>query len=102
MSYRRLVRPWLFRKDPEDAHRWVMERMRRWSVGRGLARALYAVEDPRLRVSLLGVEFPRPVGLAAGLDKHGEAVPAWRHLGFGFVEVGTVTPRPQEGNPRPR
>ena len=51
---------------------------------------------------MFGLDFAHPVGLAAGLDKHGEAVPAWAALGFSFVEVGTVTPRPQPGNPRPR
>ncbi|MSP59116.1 MAG: quinone-dependent dihydroorotate dehydrogenase [Myxococcales bacterium] len=97
-----LARPWLFRRDAEEAHRLVMERLGRWRALRGLARWLLTVEDPRLRVRLFGREFANPVGLAAGLDKHAEAVDAWPDLGFGYVEIGTVTPRPQEGNPKPR
>ena len=96
------MRPWLFRMDPEDAHRLVMRRLSRWRVGGGLIERWLRVDDSRLRVSALGLDFGNPVGLAAGLDKHCEAVGAWPRLGFGFVEVGTVTPKPQEGNPRPR
>ncbi len=100
--YRALIRPWLFRHDPEDAHHFVMGLLRRWPIGCGLARRLLAVDDPRLRVEALGLSFGNPIGLGAGLDKDGEAAGAWGALGFGFVEIGTVTPRPQEGNPRPR
>ena len=60
------------------------------------------VEKPELKVKLWGLEFSNPVGIAAGFDKHGEAVQGLRDVGFGFVEVGSVTPQPQEGNPRPR
>ena len=60
------------------------------------------VDDPRLRQSLFGLSFAHPVGLAAGLDKHGTAAAAWARLGFAFAEIGTVTPEPQPGNPRPR
>ncbi len=59
-------------------------------------------ESPRLKQRLLGLSFPNPLGLAAGFDKNGEAIPALAALGFGFLEVGTVTPRAQPGNPRPR
>ena len=61
-----------------------------------------AADDPRLAVHAFGLDFPNPVGLAAGFDKHGEVADAVLRLGFGFAEVGTVTPRPQAGNPRPR
>jgi len=61
-----------------------------------------AADDPRLRAKVFGLDFPNPVGMAAGFDKHGEVPDALIALGFGFVEVGTVTPRPQSGNPRPR
>lgn len=98
----RLARPLLFRQDPEEAHEAVLHRLAHWRLGTGLAQALLAVEDPRLEVRTLGLRFPGPLGLAAGLDKHGTAVKAWSHLGFGFVEVGTVPPRAQPGNPRPR
>src|SRR3954465_11630257 len=58
--------------------------------------------DPRLKQQVFGLTFRNPIGLAAGLDKQGIALPAWSALGFGFAEIGTVTPRPQPGNPRPR
>ena len=61
-----------------------------------------APDDPRLRVRALGLDFPNPVGLAAGFDKDADVPGAMAKLGFGFVECGTVTPRPQAGNPRPR
>lgn len=79
-----------------------MHRLSGWRLGARHCESLLRVDDPRLRVSALGLDFPNPVGLAAGLDKHGEAPAAWQSLGFGFFEVGTVTPRPQAGNPPPR
>ncbi len=93
-----LARPFLFALDPESAHRLTL----------GLADAplrlglLRFARVPRHPVRVMGLEFPNPVGLAAGLDKDGEHVDALGALGFGFLEVGTVTPRPQPGNPRPR
>ena len=102
MFYKHLIRPWLFRTDPEDAHTRVMHRLAGWRFGARHCESLLRVDDPRLRVSALGLDFPNPLGLAAGLDKHGEATAAWQSLGFGFFEVGTVTPRPQAGNAPPR
>src|SRR5689334_9307156 len=61
-----------------------------------------ARDEPRLHQQAFGLNFRNPIGLAAGLDKQGAAVTAWSALGFGFAEIGTVTPRPQPGNPRPR
>ena len=90
-----LALPFARRLDPEDAHRLAL-------------RALFALpilrarDDPGLRVSAFGLEFPNPVGLAAGFDKNAEVPDAALRLGFGFVEVGSLTPRPQSGNPRPR
>ena len=90
----------LFRLDPEQAHeltlRWL-ERVQHTPLMRCLADA--RVDDP---VQLAGLRLPNRVGLAAGLDKNARCIDAWAALGFGFVEVGTVTPRPQPGNPRPR
>lgn len=103
--YRRLFKPALFRLDPEDAHHLTLRALglaSRVPVWPGLVRSLTSPADPRLRQALWGRTFTSPVGLAAGLDKNGEAVPAWAALGFGFVEVGTVTPRAQPGNERPR
>jgi dihydroorotate dehydrogenase len=91
-----LARPALFLLDPEDAHGLTI---------RGLkAMPLKAppADDPRLAVSAFGLAFPNPVGVAAGFDKQGEVADALLTLGFGHVEVGGVTPRPQAGNPRPR
>ncbi|MCU0355280.1 MAG: quinone-dependent dihydroorotate dehydrogenase [Cytophagales bacterium] len=68
----------------------------------GLFRRLYRLEDPRLEREVFGIRFPNPVGLAAGFDKNAELVSELADLGFGFIEIGTVTPRPQPGNPKPR
>lgn len=90
------VRPLLFALDAETSHRAAIA-----ALATGLhPRAPTA--DPKLRRTVMGIEFPNPVGLAAGFDKHGEVPDAALSLGFGFVEIGSVTPRPQPGNPRPR
>ena len=104
MSYQ-LLRRLLFRLDSETAHELAIRYLRflpslavldpRGWQGRSST-------DQRLRQMLLGSEFANPIGLAAGFDKNGEVVRAWPHMGFGFGEVGTVTPLPQAGNPRPR
>jgi dihydroorotate dehydrogenase len=89
-----LARPLLFALDPETAHQLAL----RFSG----AAALFARRPPACPVKAMGLEFPNPVGLAAGLDKHADHVDALAGLGFGFLELGGVTPRPQPGNPRPR
>jgi dihydroorotate dehydrogenase len=83
--------------DPERAHDLALRGLRL-----GLAGRAAIADDPALGVEVLGRRFSNPIGLAAGFDKNAVAVPALTHLGFGFVETGTVTPRPQVGNPRPR
>ena len=105
MIFERVVRPALFRiggGDAETAHdrtlRWLAAAARHPALLAAL-RARYAVGVPR---TVFGVRFPNPVGLAAGMDKDGLALAAWPALGFGFVEVGTVTWHPQPGNDRPR
>jgi dihydroorotate dehydrogenase len=94
-----LVRPFAFALDPETAHELTFAGLRtlqRLSL-------VPAYRPPRAGpVSVMGLEFPNRVGLAAGLDKNGEAIDALAGWGFGFVEIGTVTPRPQPGNPKPR
>jgi dihydroorotate dehydrogenase len=95
-----LLRPWLFCLDPEKAHDLTLsnlDRADRW----GLLERLMSkpVADPR---TICGITFANPVGLAAGLDKDGKHIDALAALGFGFLEIGTVTPRPQPGNPKPR
>jgi dihydroorotate dehydrogenase len=99
--YERAVRPLLFRVPPEAAHRAAVTAM---AAAGPLAGRLAPPPTARGRLSqrLMGLDFPNPVGLAAGFDKHGSAPAAWPALGFGFAEIGTVTALPQPGNPRPR
>ena len=95
----------LLRLDAERAHGLALAGLRAAAalpVVRSRLERRYRFRDPRLEQRLLGATFPNPVGLAAGFDKDALAVPGFDLLGFGFVEVGTVTPRPQPGNPRPR
>ncbi|HXM69861.1 MAG TPA: dihydroorotate dehydrogenase (quinone), partial [Thermoanaerobaculia bacterium] len=100
-----MLRPLLFGCDPERAHGLAIAALRLTQALPGatslLTRRCLAA-DPALRQTLFGLEFPNPLGLAAGFDKDAVVVDAMAALGFGFVEVGTVTPRPQPGNPRPR
>ena len=105
MIYRRIIKPILFSLSIERAHAVVLLLLRiigRIPGGRWLLRTCYAVEHPALEREVFGRKFRNPVGLAAGFDHNGEAVRELAALGFGFVEVGTVTPKPQTGNPRPR
>ncbi len=92
-----LVRPLLFTLDAETAHDLAIAALRRLGC---LLPAVPATGEPPVRV--MGLDFANRVGLAAGLDKNAEAIDGLARLGFGFIEVGTVTPRPQSGNPRPR
>jgi dihydroorotate dehydrogenase len=104
-SMYRLVRPALFRADPERAHDATLALLRvagRVAPVRALLRRLYQVEDPRLEVEAFGLRFRNPVGLAAGYDKNGVAVQGLACLGFGHLELGTLTLQPQAGNPKPR
>ncbi|BDU72984.1 quinone-dependent dihydroorotate dehydrogenase [Mesoterricola silvestris] len=100
-----LLRPLIFRMNPEMAHHAAFTLggvAQRVPGVLGLTRSLCGQPDPGLAREVLGLRFPSPVGLAAGLDKGAELLPLWKALGFGFVEIGTVTPRPQAGNPKPR
>jgi dihydroorotate dehydrogenase len=90
------LRPLLFRMDAENAHRLTLRALK------FLPRGPETPDDPALRVTLWDRNFPNPVGLAAGFDKNAEVISSMFGLGFGFVEAGTVTPKPQAGNPRPR
>ncbi len=94
-----LLRPLLFSLDAETAHAVTLSGLDR-AYAMGLQRAPRQPEGCARRV--MGLDFPNPVGLAAGLDKDGDHIDALAALGFGFIEIGTVTPRPQPGNPRPR
>lgn len=100
--YARLVRPALFSLDAETAHHFAMGALQMLSltpVKTALGKNSWMLAKP---TELFGLTFPNPIGLAAGFDKNGVALPAWEMLGFGFMEIGTVTARPQPGNPKPR
>ena len=103
--YKKIVRPILFRFNAERAHAmtaWGLRTAGRIPGVRGLVRRMFTVTDPRLEREVLGMKFPNPVGMAAGFDKDAGLYRELPMLGLGFVEVGTVTPLPQPGNPRPR
>jgi dihydroorotate dehydrogenase len=100
--YTRALRPALFLLDAERAHDLTMAALRQPLVIRALQSTAAPAADPRLHQQILGLDLRHPLGLAAGLDKQGTALPAWSALGFAFAEIGTVTPAPQPGNQRPR
>ena len=92
-----ILRPLLFACEPERAHRLAVR-----ALASGLAPARSTADDPILSTTVFGRHFANPIGMAAGFDKNAEAIDGLFGLGFGFVEIGTVTPRPQDGNPKPR
>ncbi|MEI7027459.1 quinone-dependent dihydroorotate dehydrogenase [Paenibacillus sp. y28] len=104
--YQQLLKPILFQMDPEKAHHLTVDGMATAAEIPGflpLLKSMYGVQrNPALELTLCGLNFPSPIGLAAGLDKNGVAVKGFAAIGFGFMEVGTVTPLPQSGNEQPR
>lgn len=94
-----VMKPWLFRLDAERAHTLTVKMM---IIAHRLGMLKSVVDAPQQPRTVMGLSFPNVLGLAAGMDKSASAVEAWGALGFGFVEVGTLTPRPQPGNPKPR
>lgn len=105
MMYKLLLKPLLFLLEPETAHQLTIKILKVVLGIPGLSNLLrkyYTIDDPKLKVNLWGLEFPNPVGLAAGFDKDGKYYDAMSNLGFGFIEIGTVTPQPQPGNEPPR
>src|SRR3954469_22015401 len=101
-AYERFVRPLLFSLDPETAHHLAIALFRIASSCAPALRSLRTFHPPAAPRTVFGLNFRNPIGLAAGFDKNGVALPVWEALGFGFVEIGTVTARPQRGNPKPR
>jgi dihydroorotate dehydrogenase len=100
-----LLKPLLFQLDPEQVHDLVMKILRASSMSQTMLEVIGQIcklQDERLNVKLWNLEFPNPVGLAAGFDKNALALPVWAALGFGFVEIGSVTALGQLGNPKPR
>lgn len=105
MLYKTLIRPRLFRQDSEEAHRKALalaQHIGKHPAQKLLAQVAFGFEDTRLEQELFGLHFNNPVGLAAGFDKGGVALPGLATLGFGFIEMGGITRHPQEGNPSPR
>lgn len=104
--YPRLIAPILFRQNPEDVHHWVSSWMHTFgesSLGRTALKSLYGPSKAQgLDQHLMGIHFPHPIGMAAGFDKDAKVYKALDALGFSFVEIGTLTPKPQDGNPLPR
>ncbi|MFC7523275.1 quinone-dependent dihydroorotate dehydrogenase [Parapedobacter sp. GCM10030251] len=101
----KLVKPILFSLDPEEAHHLVSGGLRSFCKvwgGKRVLKSIYAYEHPKLARNVFGLTFKNPIGLAAGFDKNAAFVEEMDALGFGFVEIGTVTPKPQPGNERPR
>ncbi len=100
--YTKLLRPLFFSLDAEEAHELVLSMLEKGSRTPSLVRLLAGAAVPKAPRTVAGIEFPNPVGLAAGMDKNGVALQAWEALGFGFIEVGTITALAQPGNPKPR
>jgi dihydroorotate dehydrogenase len=105
MIYKNFIKPLLFNKDAEEAHELglkIASLTHRSKILQLLAASVYRTKHPSLEQDLFGCHFPNPVGLAAGFDKNGTTPKAMQALGFGFVEVGSITAKPSEGNPKPR
>ena len=103
--YKHFLKPILFRFNPETAHNLLfsfLSFLRHIPFSRQIIRAIYHRESPTLEREVFGIKFPNPVGLAGGLDKNGEFYNDMANFGFGFVEIGSLTPKPQDGNPKPR
>lgn len=103
--YKHIIKPILFRFNPETAHNLTfsaLAMLRHIPFARSIIRAIYRKEAPSLQKEVFGINFPNPVGLAGGLDKNGEFYNDMANFGFGFVEIGSLTPQPQDGNPKPR
>lgn len=103
--YKLLIRPILFLFDPEKVHHFTFSFLKfsfKIPFVKSLVKSMYAVEDPSLERNLFGLKFKNPVGLGAGFDKNAVLINELESFGFGFIEIGTVTPKPQEGNPKKR
>ncbi len=102
--YKTFIRPLFFCFDPEKIHHFTFSLIRFFhKIGFGsIFRCIYKIENPKLERELFGLKFPNPVGLAAGFDKDAKLYKELSNLGFGFIEIGTVTPKPQPGNDKPR
>ncbi|MFN0117011.1 MAG: quinone-dependent dihydroorotate dehydrogenase [Elusimicrobiota bacterium] len=105
MIYKNLLKPFIFNLDPEGAHNLTVSALKRVeaiSPIKSFFSRNFSFGDPKLKTEVLGIEFPNPVGLGAGFDKKAELLSILPTFGFGFIEVGTITPLPQEGQEKPR
>src|SRR6267154_438373 len=103
--YKLITRPFLFLFDPEKIHHFtfsVLKFLGRLPLAKNLLRLFFSYENPKLERELFGIKFKNPVGLAAGFDKDAKLIDELACLGFGFIEIGTLTPKPQSGNDKPR
>ena len=103
--YKHILKPILFCFNPETAHNMIfagLKFLRYVPFAGSIMRSIYKKETPNLEKEVFGIHFPNPVGLAGGLDKNGEFYNDMANFGFGFVEIGSLTPQPQDGNPKPR
>lgn len=103
--YKHILKPILFRFNPETAHNMIMSSLtflRHVPFAGSITRSIFKKDTPALAKEVFGINFPNPVGLAGGLDKNGEHYNDLANFGFGFVEIGSLTPKPQDGNPKPR
>ncbi|MBO6211786.1 MAG: dihydroorotate dehydrogenase (quinone), partial [Algoriella sp.] len=95
----------LFQLQPEEAHHFVTRNLKNYAAFPGVGKLLnkfYQFNHPDLEREVFGIKFKNPIGLAAGFDKNAEYIEELNHFGFGFIEIGTVTPKPQPGNDAPR
>jgi dihydroorotate dehydrogenase len=103
--YKQFLKPLLFKQDPEKAHYFTFDLLKFGlgnALGKSISKGIYDFNHPKLEKKLFGLTFKNPVGLAAGLDKDAKAYNELAALGFGFIEIGTLTPKPQPGNDKPR
>nr|WP_262898192.1 quinone-dependent dihydroorotate dehydrogenase [Echinicola shivajiensis] len=103
--YKTIMKPFLFRKGAEDAHHFTFSMTKltfNLPLVKGIIKRMFYFEDPSLEKEVFGLKFKNPVGLAAGFDKDAKLIDEMSMLGFGFIEIGTLTPKPQDGNPQPR
>ena len=103
--YNKLLKPFLFLFDPEVVHDVVflfIKIFNKIPFVRSILRSIYTIENSKLKRNILGIDFPNPIGLAAGFDKDAKLFKELSNFGFGFIEVGTVTPIKQDGNPKKR
>ncbi len=103
--YKSIIRPLLFRLQAETIHHCIVRMLtilRYIPLAKSMIRAMFAIRSPKLHKEVFGLKFPNPIGLAAGFDKNAEVFDMLGTMGFGFIEIGTVTPKAQDGNPKPR